>query len=91
MFGYGFTFLLELLQYRNEYVWFVTPKTTPIQRGTRTVSNTFSPDLMHTNGFVALNEGERRAFNLLLQNKIAYSDSLTAEDFLSVRKNLLNG
>ena len=91
MFGYGFTFLLELLQYRNEYVWFVTPKSTPIQRGTRTVSNTFSPDLMHTNGFVALNEGERRAFNLLLQNKIAYSDSLTAEDFLSVRKNLLNG
>ena len=91
MFGYGFTFLLELLQFKNEYVWFVTPKTTPIQRGTRTISNTFSPDLMHTNGFVALNEGERRAFNLLLQNKIAYSDSLTAEDFLSVRKNLLNG
>lgn len=91
MFGFGFTFLMELLQYKNSYVWFVTPKTTAIQPGTRTVSNTFSADLLHTNGFVALNEGERRAFNLLLQNKIAYSDSLTAEDFLSVRKNLLNG
>lgn len=91
MFGYGFTFLLELLQYRNNYTWFVAPKTTPIQPGTRTISNTYSDDLLHTTGFVALNEGERRAFNLLLQNKIAYSDSLTAEDFLSVRKNLLNG
>lgn len=91
MYGFGFTFLMELLQYRNNYVWFVTPKTTPIQPGTRTVSNTFSENLMHTNGFIALNEGERRAFNLLLQDKIAYSDSLTAEDFISVRKNLLNG
>ena len=87
--GYGFTFLLQLLKYQSEYVWFVAPKTTPIKPRTRVITNIFSPDLLYTVGFVPLNEGERIAFNLLAQNKICFSDSLTAEDFLSVKKNLL--
>ena len=86
--GFGFCFLGRLLRDGKNYCWYFVPKTTPIQPKTRVITNVFSPDLLYTKGFAPLNKGERTAFDFIQQDKICFSDSLTAEDFYSVLKNL---
>lgn len=88
MIGKGFSFLLELLQLDNQYTWYVSRKTTKVKPNTRVVSDIYSCDPLWTTGFNPLTQAENRAFNILKQNKIAFCDSLTAEEFIAVKKNL---
>lgn len=75
-------FLLEFLKHKDgDYVWFITPKTTEIQKGTRVVSNHFRMDRMSTTMFSGINEMEDIAFTYLKSDKIVYSDNLTATEF----------
>lgn len=78
---------MELLRDNDgNYFWYVSRKTTNIKEGTRIVADWFSANPLVTKGFNPLNEGEKRAFDLLRMNKIVYCDSLTAEEFNRVCK-----
>ena len=75
-------FFLQFLKADSgDYVWFVSPKTTEIQKGTRVVSNQFRMDSYSTSMFKGLNEMEDKIFNYLKMDKIVYSDNLTATEF----------
>jgi len=75
-------FLLQFIKSRSgDYVWFVSPKTTEIQKGTRVVSNQFRMDSYSTTMFRGLTEMEDKIFSLLKSDKIVYSDNLTATEF----------
>lgn len=79
------TFLCEFLQSKidpNSFTWFVSPKTTPIQKNTRVCSNLYSLHYLHTMGFKPLNDKENVIFNMLKSGKICYSDNLTGTEFL---------
>jgi hypothetical protein len=76
---------------KSGYIWYVQPKTTPIQRGTRIISDTEVEDLYTTIGFIPLNESERTIFNFLKQGKIAYRDNLTGTEFEQAYKQLDKG
>ena len=84
-------FLLELLENESKHVWFVSPKTSDIQKGTRVISDTYIEDDLCTIGFIPLNQNEQRAFNLLRQGKVAYSDNLTGTEFSQALKQLEKG
>lgn len=78
-------FLCEFLQSKidpNSFTWFVTPKTTPIQKNTRVCSNLYSINYLHTQGFKPLNDKESTIFNMLKTGKVCYSDNLTGTEFL---------
>ena len=79
-------YLMELLNVDNNLIWYVSPKTTPIKKGTRTVSNKFTMDALTTNTFIGLTANEGRAFDLLRLNKICYSDNLTGTEFKQIIK-----
>lgn len=87
------TFLCEFLQSRidpNSFTWFISPKTTPIQKNTRVCSNLYSLHYLHTMGFKALNDRESLIFGMLQNGKICYSDNLTGTEFLQCYKQLRN-
>lgn len=78
-------FLCEFLQSKidpNSFTWFVTPKTTPIQKNTRVCSNLYSINYLHTQGFKPLNDKESTIFNMLKTGKVCYADNLTGTEFL---------
>ena len=77
-----FKFLMELLNYNNSFIWYVTKKTTPIQKNTRVITDGNLESLYATMGFIPLTQQEQIIFNLLKQGKIAYSDNLTGTQFL---------
>lgn len=74
-------FLQFLKDESGNYVWFISPKTTEIQKGTRVVSNQFRMDSYSTTMFKGLTEMEDKIFSLLKMDKIVYSDNLTATEF----------
>lgn len=74
-------FLMQLLEYKNKHLWYVSPKTTEIQKDTRVISDTDIESDYCTIGFIPLNANEQRAFSILTQGKIAYSDNLTGTQF----------
>lgn len=76
-----FKYLMEFLRYKDNCFWYVSPKTTEIQKGTRVISDTFSADLLTTCGFVALNNNESIIFDYIRKNKICFSDNLTGTEF----------
>lgn len=84
------TFRLVLLSgYDNALgvVWYVEPKTTPIKKGSRVISNNIVKECLWSRDFKGLNAQEQDAFNLLLDGYIVYSDNLTATEFLQCRQN----
>ena len=75
-------FLLRFLKDNNSnYVWFISPKTSEIQKGTRVISNLFRMDSYSTSMFKGLNDMEDKIFSYLKMDKIVYSDNLTATEF----------
>lgn len=70
--------------------WYVEPKTTPIQAGTRVISDKVNINYMYSYGFTPINAAERQAFEYLEMNKIFYSDNLTGTDFEQCYKALRN-
>ena len=77
-------FLMTLLQDRKDHervFWYVQPKTTEVQQGTRVISPRFNPSPLYTVDFVPLTEAERPVWELFKLRKIAYSDNLTGTEF----------
>lgn len=75
-------FLMEFLKNQHgEYVWYVTPKTSDIQKGTRVISNQFRMDRYSTTLFKGLNDMEEKIFSFLKTDKIVFLDNLTATEF----------
>lgn len=77
-------FLCEFLQSRhnpNNFTWYVTPKTTPIQDNTRVCANSYNVSYLCTIGFVPLTKNERVAFDFMRQGKICFCDNLTGTEF----------
>lgn len=80
-------FLLQLLseyQRPNMVTWYVQPKTTPIQKGSRVITDDYSIDPKYTLGFRPLTNNEMKIFELIKNGKICYSDNLTGTEFKQV-------
>lgn len=78
-------YLMTLLQDRQDHeriFWYVEPKTTPIQPGTRVISPKFDTSPLYTCDFVPISDAERPLWELFKLRKIAYSDNLTGTEFL---------
>lgn len=88
---YDKLFLMELLVKDNKHVWYVSPKTTAIQKNTRVISDSDIEDDICTIGFIPLTANEQRAFALLKQGKIAYADNLTGTQFLQCYNQMEKG
>ena len=88
---YDKLFLMELLEKNNSHIWYVSPKTTAIQNGTRIISDSDVESDLCTIGFYPLSANENRAFSLLKQGKIAYADNLTGTQFLQCYNQMEKG
>ena len=85
-------FLMEFLR-RNDtgaHLWFISKKTSEIQKGTRVIGNANIENELHTYAFTPLNDNEKIMFDYLKLNKIAYGDDLTGTEFKQAIK-LLRG
>lgn len=88
----NFKFLCQLLQDKedsNKVTWYVQPKTSDIQKGTRIVSNKFYIDPLVTNDFTPLTMSERKVFNMFDDGKVCFSDNLTGTEFNNILKNFM--
>ena len=75
-------FLMEFLELPDGNVcWYVSPKTTEVQKGTRVVANKLILDELATQSFTALTEKEHLLFNYLKDERIVYSDNLCGTEF----------
>lgn len=74
-------FLMQLLERDNSHVWYITPKTSEIKKGSRVITDEKIENDLSTIGFIPISQNEQRAFNLLKQGKVAYSDNLTGTQF----------
>lgn len=77
-------FLMRFLQDRNNSAnlfWFVTPKTTDVQKNSRIVSNKYIHSPYATIDFVPLSQKEKIAFNILHEKKVVFPDNLTGSEF----------
>lgn len=78
-------FLMQLLRAKYEesyYTWYVQPKNTPPQKGSRIITDTYSANPMVSHTFRdALSKEEAVAFDLLRLKKVAFSDDLTGTEF----------
>lgn len=65
----------------NGFFWYVQEKTRPIKRNTRVVSDMISTDPLYSSNLYPLNNGEKKAFELLKNGKVFFHDSLTGTEF----------
>lgn len=70
-------------------VWYITPKTTKIKKGTRIIANEIdSTNIMQTKGFYPLSESEKKIFSDFSENRVFFSDPLCAADFKNIYREL---
>lgn len=89
----AFNFKCELLSDHrtNALIWFVSPKTTPIKKDDRLITDRMNLiNCITTIGLKPLSPGEAQAFALMNEGKICYSDNLTGSDFEVCLKQLKN-
>lgn len=84
----NFKFKLELCQSNYNIFWYCERKTTPIKCGERIVSNKYIDSPYWSFNFSPLSDNERKAFKLLNEKKIVFSDDLTGQEFYQCLKNL---
>lgn len=85
----GLMYLMRFLSHkkdRNRFTWYVVPKTTPIRKGSRVVTDRFSSDIMTTRGFIPITEGERRIFDFIKKDKICYVSNMVGTEFKQALK-----
>lgn len=81
----NFMYLMQLLRYNLSYTWYIQPKTTPVQEGTRVISKEYNLNVYYTNKFSPLSKDEAVIFDMLkCNNKIAFSDNLTGTEFSQI-------
>ena len=79
----AFKFLCQFLKHKKSgaYLWYIQPKSTEIQKGTRIVSDRLIEDNFATIGFVPLSTAESNLFKYMQTGKIAFSDNLSGSEF----------
>lgn len=84
----SFKFLCQFLKHKKSgaYLWYVQPKSTDIQKGTRVISDRLIEDNLSTVGFVPLTPAESKLFNFLHNGKVAFSDNLSGSEFKQAYK-----
>ena len=77
-------FLLTLLQKRSNpdvVLWYVEPKTTDIQKGTRIIGTDVVEGSLWTRDFYPITKEEARAFQIMRWGRVVYSDNLTGTEY----------
>lgn len=77
-------YLMQFMKHKkssSRFTWYVTPKTTPIQKGTRLITDKFSSDPLTSHSFSPLTDGERIAFDYIKRGKIAYASNMLGTEF----------
>lgn len=86
-----FMYLLQFLKHKenkNEYVWYVSPKTTEIKKDSRVIALEYNSSVYWTHGFLPYTANEKRIFKMLLDEKlVCFSDNLTGTEFNNIIKN----
>lgn len=80
------SFLMSLLVHKNtqEMTWYVEPKTTEVQKGTRLICKDFSTNPLQSFFLEGLTDQEERTFRLLKDGRVCFSDDLTGTEFNNV-------
>ena len=77
-------YLMQFMRHKTDpsrFTWYVSPKTTPIQKGTRVITDKYSSDPLTSHSFTPLTEGERIAFDYIRRGKIAYVSNMLGTEF----------
>lgn len=77
-------FLMTFLQLKTDHtkmIWYVEPKTTEIQKGTRVISPAVNESRLYTKKFEPINEREMKILDYFREGKVCYSDNLTGTEF----------
>lgn len=89
-----FAYLMQFIYYTdyefgNDYAWYISPKTSPVQKNTRVVTNNLAHGGRYvTDSFRGLTENEKRAFVYLFDSsKVFFSDNLTGTEFNNIINN----
>lgn len=85
----NFMYLMQLMRYNTSFTWYIQPKTSPIQAGTRVISSEYNIDALYSNKFAPISRNEAVIFELLKSNKVAYSDNLTGTEFSQIINNYM--
>lgn len=83
-------FQLKLLAHKEEsdnITWYCVPKTSPIQKNTRVVSNQFSTKPLYSRYLHGLTTRENELFRMIDDGKICFSDDLCGTEFYNVIHN----
>lgn len=90
----SFMYLMRLIFYRdyefdNDYAWYIEPKTTPVQAGTRLITNQINRGgKLVTDSIKPLTDREKIAFDYLFdKTKVFFSDNLTGTEFYNILSN----
>lgn len=84
----GKKFLGQFVELNGAHFWYVSPKTTEIQPGTRTFGDLREQSDRHTKGLTPIHPNEAKLLDYLHAGKIRYSDNLTGTLFLQVYQKL---
>ena len=80
----GRKFLAQFVNLDDCHFWYISPKTSEIQKNTRTIGDLRIQSNYHTKGLTPISDGERRLFEFMNSGKIRYSDNLTGSLFIQV-------
>lgn len=83
-------YLMRFLKHKTQkfYVWYIEPKTTPIQYTTRVIANEYNSNPYWTRGFLPMSHMEEVIFKELLKmQRVVYSDNLTGTEFEKIIDN----
>lgn len=85
----GYKFLAQFLRDpHGDYYWYVQPKTSDIQKNTRTIGQLRTTSRYHTKQLEPLSPNERKLFDYMEMGRIAYCDNLTGTLFLQALKGI---
>lgn len=82
-------YLMQFLQHKTDsgrFTWYVVPKSTPVKKGTRLVTDKFSTDLLTTQNFTPVSPEEGRLFDFIRKGKIAYLNNMVGTEFKQALK-----
>lgn len=84
----GKKFLGQFVELDGAHFWYISPKTTDIQQGTRTFGDLRTQSDRHTKGITPITPAEGKLLEFLNMGKIRYSDNLTGTLFIQVYQKL---
>lgn len=80
----GKKMLAQFVELDGAHFWYISPKTSEIQKNTRTIGDLRLQSDIHTKGVTPIAPEESRLFAFLDAGKIRYSDNLTGTIFLQM-------